>query len=91
MRADIEEALWRYGKEGMPVGDFLQAVLANDLFSATGRADEDNMRDLKEIVQYVYNELPMICVGSREKYRFWITQWNDERRKANVREHTPTP
>ena len=36
------QSLNLYVKKGVPVGDFLTAVLSNDLFEAVGRADNDN-------------------------------------------------
>jgi hypothetical protein len=60
-------SLRRYADEGVPTGGFLQAVLANDLFEAVGRADDFNGRALPEICKYVYNEMSSACWGSYEK------------------------
>ena len=65
-------SLDRYGQIGVPTGDFLKAVLSNDLFDAYARADRENINDLPEIVQYIFNELPMKSWGSREKVEAWI-------------------
>ena len=72
MREDIKEAIDRYAKERCPVGDFLTAVLANDLMEAMGRADEDNRKDLFEICSYVYNHIPTMCHGSRKRVKEWL-------------------
>lgn len=72
MREDIKEAIDRYAKERRPVGDFLTAVLANDLMEATGRADADNRKDLFEICSYVYNHIPTRCHGSRQRVKEWL-------------------
>ena len=61
-----------YAKEGKPVGDFLYAVLSNDLTSAIFRADLDNRAALYEIVQYIYNEIPADSWGSTEKVEAWL-------------------
>jgi hypothetical protein len=81
IRHDIRSALDRYAKDGCPVGDFLQAVLANDLMDALGRADDYNRETIWDICGYVYNEMPSGCHGSRAAYRDWIAN------KAIQREH----
>ena len=55
---DLAQALYRYVNEHLPPGGFLTSVLENDLFGAVSRADEHNIRYIKEIAQYVYWELP---------------------------------
>lgn len=52
-------------------GDFLQAVLRNDLMMAAGRADLRNRRRLFEYVQWLYNEAPGPCWGSPEAVATW--------------------
>jgi len=55
-------------------GEFLQAVLKNDLANAVGRADEANMLMLREWMQLLYNFTPMMCFGSPEKVETWIKE-----------------
>lgn len=71
---DIRRGLERYVKERIPTGHFLRAVLENDLTEAFGRADLDNREALFDIVQYVYNELPMTCWGSKDKVNEWLKE-----------------
>jgi hypothetical protein len=52
-------------------GDFLDAVLANDLMEAFGRADDINRTYMFSIVCYVYNKLPRGCWGSKEIVEAW--------------------
>lgn len=66
------EALDMYVKERIPTGDFLYAVLTNNLMEAFGRADELNREALYDICVYVYNEIPGICHGSPEKVESWL-------------------
>lgn len=61
-----------YAEERVPTGDFLRAVLENNLMESFGRADSNNTRDMEEIVIYVYNEMPAVCHGSPEKVRLWL-------------------
>lgn len=69
----ILDSLNRYVKDKIPTGNFLQAVLSNDLMDAIGRADAINRGKLFEICTYVYNELPMNCWGSRKKVDEWLS------------------
>lgn len=85
MRADIKEALDQYAATGMPLGSFLMSVLKNDLTQAVGRADDDNLRGIREIVQYVYNELPGTCWGSPDEVKAWI-----KKHQEKAVEPTPT-
>jgi len=67
-----KESLDAYFHDRRPVGNFLHAVLCNDLFGAIGRADDINARHLREICQYVYCYIPSICWGSPEKVKKWL-------------------
>jgi len=82
MRQDIKESLDRYAKEGVPTGDFLRAVLENDLMEAFGRADIDNREDMFDICSYVYNDIPAASHGSPVKVKKWIEYWGERRRAA---------
>lgn len=68
----IKHSLKLYVEKKIPTGGFLEAVLSNDLCDAIGRADAENARQLKEIVVYIYNEIPSTCWGSREKVKKWL-------------------
>lgn len=69
----VRHSLTRYWHEGVPVGDFLQAVLANDLMESMCRADSDNLEALPHIVAWIYQELPRSLWGSREVYLAHLT------------------
>jgi hypothetical protein len=71
-----------YIEQGHPVGDFLQAVLSNDLREACGRADETNIRILPVYVIYLYNEAPAACWGSPAKHQAWLQKFAAEREKS---------
>jgi hypothetical protein len=70
--AGILEDLNLYGAMHQDPGDFLQAVLANDLSAAVGRADHKNVGILADIVTHVHNHLPRRCYGSWEVVRGWL-------------------
>jgi hypothetical protein len=58
-------------------GQFLMAVLSNDLQKAVGHADDNSMKSLRRIVQFVYFDLPSDCWGSPEKVRAWLSGAGD--------------
>ena len=53
-------------------GQFLTAVLENNLSQAVNRADDNSLSNLKEIVCFVYNDLPGNCWGSPDRVRGWL-------------------
>jgi hypothetical protein len=65
-------ALRRYIDEKCPVGNFLTAVLSNNLSEAVARADEENLKNLPAFVGYLYNEAPSLCWGSPERVKEWL-------------------
>ena len=82
MQECIKEAIDRYVAVGCPVGDFLTAVLSNDLMGALGRADEYNKVAIFDICSYVYNEIPSGSHGSRKAVKDWIAHRGQQGIKA---------
>ena len=72
VRLDVIESIMSYVEDRVPPGDFLEAVLENDLKESFERADDDNIRSMFEIVQFIYNEIPARCWGSPEKVKEWL-------------------
>jgi hypothetical protein len=72
-------ALRAYVVDGRLPGQFLQAVLRNDLMDAVCRANAMNLAFLDGIVKYVYNRLPGTCWGSPEKVAAWVRACEAER------------
>jgi hypothetical protein len=68
----LRDSFDRYAQHGIPCGDFLNAVLENNLMESFGRADVQNRFILFDICSYVYNEMPYSCHGSKEKVKAWI-------------------
>lgn len=66
------ESIVAYALNGQEVGGFLQAVLANDFMDAIARADHDNIKGIEAIRQFIYQDTPGLCHGSRAIYRAWI-------------------
>jgi hypothetical protein len=73
----ILESLDRYINHGIPCGSFLTACLENNLREAFGRADCNNSANLKNIVGYLYNEIPTNAWGSPEKVKEWLKQFSE--------------
>ena len=67
----------RYIEHGIKPGDFLTAVISNDLREACGRADEENLANLPAFVGYFYNEAPSMCCGSPEEMNGWLARFKE--------------
>src|SRR5580765_6995795 len=65
------EGLVAWIEHGVPPGDFLRAVLCNNLVEAVGRADDTNISNLPAYVAYLYNYAPRGCWGSPENVAVW--------------------
>jgi len=63
--------LTRYVIMGINPGDFLTAVLSNDLMEAFGRADRNSLAGLEGLMKFIYNYVPSACHGSKEKVSAW--------------------
>lgn len=81
----VRESLDRYAREGIPTGEFLRAVLENDLKEAIGRADWINGPSIHHIVSYCYNHLPSTSWGSLERVDSWLEMHRKRREEAGKR------
>jgi hypothetical protein len=64
-------SLIMYILEGLPVGDFLTALLTNDLKGTFQKADEENIKKIYQYVYFMWNHAPIGCWGSLEKVQEW--------------------
>lgn len=62
----------RYIEDGIPPGDFLSAIITNDLRTAVFHADDYNIRNIPAYIFYFYNEVPSTCWGSVKSMSDWI-------------------
>ena len=62
----------RYLEHGIMPGDFLTAVLRNDLMEAMGRADETNLYALPSYGRFLYYYAPRGSYGSPENVKAWV-------------------
>jgi len=67
----VQDEIDRHVEQGCPCGDFVTAILDNDLQEAFQRADDHNLAYMKEIVTYMYAHTPAACQGSKLKRRAW--------------------
>ena len=70
----IRGGMQRYIENCIPPGDFLTAVICNDLKNSFGLADDINKKRLFDIVNFMYNEAPSLCWGSYEKMNSWLSK-----------------
>ena len=68
----IRAAMWRYIEFGVLPGHFLRAVIQDKLVESFGKADEVNEARMFDIANFMYNEAPHPCRGSKEK----MIEWN---------------
>lgn len=66
-RKSIER--WIHG--AIHPGDFLGAVLRNDLLGAMERGDDAAIDNLPHIVSFLYLDCPSLCWGSNERVVEW--------------------
>ena len=69
---DMIDAIKLYIYHGINPGDFLTAVISNDLRVALRKGSNENIANLPAFLAYFYNEAPENCWGSQEKMRRWI-------------------
>jgi len=70
----MRPGLIRYRDKGVIPGDFLQAIICNNLVRAAGRADGENLGNLPAYANWLYNHLPLVAYGSEES----MERWNEE-------------
>ena len=70
--AHMQDGLKRYVIDRLRPGDFLTAVIMNDLRNAVGHADDDNLPLLPLYVRWFYNRAPSRCHGSPAAFVAWL-------------------
>lgn len=61
----------RYVEYGIIPGDFLQAVIRNNLHDAFSFADDENFENLAAFAGYFHNEVPSNAWGSTKRMLQW--------------------
>lgn len=65
------EGMVAWVMDGQWGGDFLMAVLANDLMGALTQADDVNIEALPAYGRFLYNDAPGGCWGNSETVHDW--------------------
>lgn len=65
-------ALVDYVVFGVAPGNFLGALLSNDLMETYRRADDTNIDRIRNYVMFLYNDAPAACSGSHQRFGEWI-------------------
>lgn len=72
--ARMRVALVNWVDHGQVPGDFLQAVIRNDLRNAVLRADQENLLLLPLYLHWFYWEAPLGCYGGPEAFNTWANK-----------------
>ena len=72
----------RYIENGIVPGNFLKAVIQNNLSEAIGQADVENLKNIPAYIGYFYNETPLSCWGSKKKMEKWVKSFNTEPQRS---------
>lgn len=73
----MQEALKRYVIDRIPPGQFLTAIITNDLRGAFAHADEENAKLVGLYVRWFHNIPPGCCSGSRNLMDVWLAKRED--------------
>lgn len=66
------ESMIEYIMVGRPVGDFLEALLCNDLMKAVAKADLINIQRLQDYCMFLIGCAPIGCYGTPAAYKEWM-------------------
>lgn len=70
--AHLREGLRRYVEAYVPTGDFLKAVLSNNLTQAVAMADENSFRGLPDLLRFLWHHAPASSWGSAQNVAKWL-------------------
>jgi hypothetical protein len=74
----VQVALTAFVEHGVPVDDFLYAVLSNNLYSAVSCANVEEQKALKDIVSWINDYAPSPCWGAEAKVLRWVEIYSKE-------------
>lgn len=73
----LHGGLVRYLVYRLHTGDFLAAVLANDLREAVRLGDPESHAALVPLVRFLYHDAPALAWGSPDKVQAWLEGRHD--------------
>ncbi|VVB80756.1 Uncharacterised protein [uncultured archaeon] len=68
----IKRGIEDYVSRGCPMGHFLTALFSNDLFETFKKADDENVKLIKDYISFIHWHCPSNCHGSYELVENWI-------------------
>jgi hypothetical protein len=74
----------RWVEEGLPPGNFLSAIIRNDLSWTLAAADAENRELIPLYVRWFHWEAPAACHGSSEAAKAWEAQGGLKKRQATA-------
>lgn len=80
----VRDSIARYVDHGIPTGDMLRAVLANDLQGAFARADIRTAKAMAAIVGWIYNRVPRNMCGNCAVVDSYVQAKAEARRRAHL-------
>lgn len=82
-----QDGMRAYIEQRQPVGNFLTAVLENNLMEACARGDDINRNALHQYSLFLYNYAPSACYGSKAKVTAWLERHDEQRFKVDRDSH----
>lgn len=86
----IPQRMWggieRYVNKGIRPGDFLSAIITNNLVDAFHYADDENFILIGNYVRWFYNYAPSQCWHSKENMQAWIQKGGLEEQSCQEKE-----
>ncbi len=77
--AVMKGAIERYILYGMFPGDFLAAIIENDLKGAVANSDSRNINFIQDLVKFFFNETSSECWGRKNA----MNEWNESLSKIS--------
>lgn len=77
-------ALELYRTKGLPPGEFLQAILSNDLKRAVSEGLSDERETIAQVVAWAHGNLPTQAWGSEGAVEEWIDRYKRTSRRARL-------
>lgn len=71
--AHLRDGLELYLVDRLAPSHFLHCVLTNDLFGTFSYGDDDAIDGLRQLVMFIYNDVPVGCWGTRTKVEQWLS------------------
>lgn len=81
----MQEGIKRYVIDRLLPGDFLRAVIQNDLRHAVWYADDENLPLIPLYVRWFYNRAPSRCHGSPKAFVEWLEKLDALRHETEMR------